>query len=136
MRMVPSLKAQPPGRFAITSQTGYNHYRRGHVSEKEYTYYFTPERKDRFRYYHYLIGGRIVRFRIQYEALIGEGWHAIVRYDTAHGRPHQDVLHPDGSQDKVEFYGYSEAEVLTLGERDIKTNWQRYRAEYERELKR
>lgn len=59
-----------------------------------------------------------------------------MRYDTAHGRPHKDVLHPDGSQDKVEFYGYSEAEVLTLGERDIKTNWQRYRAEYEQELKR
>jgi len=106
------------------------------VSEKEYTYYFTPGRKDRFRYYHYLIRGRIVRFRIQYEACIGEEWHAIVRYDTAHGRPHKDVLHPDSSQDKVEFYGYSEAEVLTMGERDIKTNWQRYRAEYERELKR
>ena len=105
------------------------------MSEKEYTYYFTPERKDRFRYYHHLIRGRIVRFRIQYEALIGERWHAIVRYDTAHGRPHKDVLHPDGSQDKVEFYGYSGAEVLTLGERPIKANWQRYRAEYERELK-
>jgi len=57
-----------------------------------------------------------------------------VRYDTAHGRPHKDVLHPDGSQDKAEFYGYSGAEVLTLGERDIKANWQRYRAEYEREI--
>lgn len=72
MRMIPSLKAQPPGRFAITSQTGYNYHRRGHVSEKEYTYYFTPERKDRFRYYHHLMRGRIIRFRIQYEALIGE----------------------------------------------------------------
>jgi len=30
-----------------------------------------------------------------------------VRYDTAHGRPHKDILHPDGTQDKVEFYGYS-----------------------------
>jgi len=105
------------------------------VSEKEYLYYFTPERKDRFRYYHYLVRRRIVRFRIQYEARIGEKWQPIVRYDTAHGRPHKDVLHPDGSQDKVEFYGYSEAEVLTLGERDIKANWRCYRAEYEREMK-
>ena len=106
------------------------------MGEKEYLYYFTPERKDRFRYYHYLVRGRIVRFSIQYEARIGERWHAIVRYDTAHGHPHKDVLHPDGSQDRVEFYGYSEAEVLTLGERDIKANWQRYRTEYERELER
>jgi len=104
------------------------------VGEKEYIYYFTSERKDRFRYYHYLVQGRIVRFRIQYEARIGERWHAIVRYDTAHGRPHKDILHPDGSQSKVKFYSYSEAEVLTLGERDIKTNWQHYRADYEREM--
>lgn len=104
------------------------------MGEKEYVYYFTLERQDRFRYYHYLARGRILRFRIQYEARIGGNWHAIVRYDTAHGRPHKDILRPDGSQRKVEFYGYSGEEVLTLGERDIKVNWQRYRAEYEREM--
>jgi hypothetical protein len=105
------------------------------MNEKEYLYYFTSERQDRFRYHHFLTEGRIVRFSIQYEALIGATWRPIVRYDTAHGRPHKDLLHPDGSQDKVEFYGYNREEVLTLGERDIKTNWQRYRAEYEQEIK-
>jgi hypothetical protein len=104
------------------------------VSEKEYIYYFTPERNDRFRYYHYLIRGGIVRFCVQYEAQIGGRWQPIVRYDTAHGHPHKDVLHPDGSQEKVEYYGYSREEVLTLGERDIKAHWQRYRAEYEQEM--
>ncbi len=106
------------------------------MSEKEYTYYFTPERKDRFRYHHNLVWGRIIRFRIQYEAQIGEKWQPIVRYDTAHGRPHKDILHPDGTQDKVNFHGYSREEVLTMGERDIKANWRRYRAKYEREMKR
>jgi hypothetical protein len=95
----------------------------GLMSEKEYIYYFTPERQDRFRYYHYLAQGHIVHFRIQYEAFIGEKWYAIVRYDTAHDRPHKDILHPDGSQDKVEFHGYPRKEVLTLGERDIKANY-------------
>ena len=104
------------------------------MSEKEYIYHFTLERKNRFRYYHDLVQGHVVRFRIQYEAWIGERWHAIVRYDTAHGHPHKDILHPDGSQDKVAFLGYSKEEVLTLGERDIKANWQRYRAEYEQEM--
>jgi hypothetical protein len=104
------------------------------MSEKEYLYYFTPEREDRFRYYHYLTQGRILRFTIQYEAHIGGKWHPIVRYDTAHRRPHKDMLHPDGSEKKIEFYGYSRDEVLTLGERDIKANWQRYRSEYEREM--
>ncbi|NJN98150.1 MAG: hypothetical protein HC875_30735 [Anaerolineales bacterium] len=104
------------------------------MNEKEYLYYFTPEREDRFRYHHYLAQGRIVRFSIQYEAYIDGKWHAIVRYDTAHGRPHKDILHPDGSQDKVDFYGYVREEVLTLGERDIKANWQHYRATYQEEM--
>lgn len=105
------------------------------MSEKDYLFYFTPERKDRFRYYHSLQYGRIVRFRIQYEAYIRNKWHAIVRYDTAHGRPHKDIMHPDGAQNKVEFFNYPRDEVLTLGERDIKANWKRYRVEYEQEMK-
>ena len=44
------------------------------MGEKEYIYYFTREHKDRFRYHHYLVQGHIVRFRIQYEARIGEKW--------------------------------------------------------------
>jgi hypothetical protein len=105
------------------------------MSEKEYLSYLTFDGENRFRYYHYLTRGRITRFRIQYEAFIGGKWHPIVRYDTAHGRPHKDILHADGSQEKVEFYGYTRDEVLVLGEQDIKSNWQRYRTEYEREVK-
>lgn len=84
------------------------------MSEKEYLYYFTLEREDRLRYSHRLTRGRIVRFCVQYEAWIEGEWHPIVRYDSAHGRPHKDILHPDRSQDKVEFSGYSREEVLTL----------------------
>jgi len=56
-----------------------------------------------------------------------------VRYDTAHDRPHKDVLHWNGTQDKHEFYGYSREDVLTIGERDIKTNGKQYRTVYEQE---
>lgn len=105
------------------------------MGEKEYIYYFTPERTDRFRYYHDFVQGKIVRFVVQYEAFLDGKWHPIVRYDTAHSRPHKDLLHPDGSQEKFEFYGYSREEVLVYGERDIKKNWQRYRTDYAREMK-
>lgn len=105
------------------------------MGEKEYIHYLSPEREDRFRYYHQLERGQIVRFCIQYEALIGGAWQAVVRYDTAHGRPHKDLVHPDGTEDKQEFYGYSGEEVLILGERDIKANWQQYRAAYEQEMR-
>ena len=106
------------------------------MGEKEYLFYFTPDRENRFRYYHFLDGGRIVRFSIQYEALIDGKWHPIVRYDTAHNRPHKDLLHPDTPQEKIEYYGYTREEVLTIGERDIKTNWESYRLQYIQEMKR
>ena len=104
------------------------------MGEKEYLTYLSPEQTDRFRYYHTLERGKIIRFCVQYEALIGGEWRAIVRYDTAHDRPHKDLIHSDGTQDKYEFYGYLREEVLTLGERDIKTNWKRYRTAYEQEM--
>lgn len=106
------------------------------MGEKEYIHYLSPSRLDRFRYYHSLERGRITRFRIQYEAFISGEWRAIVRYDTAHGWPHRDLLHPNGRQDKRTFRGYSREEVLVLGERDIKANWRRYRAAYEQEMTR
>ncbi len=105
------------------------------MGEKEYITHLSPEREDRFRYYHNLERGQITRFCVQYEAFIGGEWRIVVRYDTVHGYLHRDILHPDGTQDKQEFRGYSREEALTLGERDIKANWKRYRAVYEQEMK-
>lgn len=34
----------------------------------------------------------IVAFTVQYEALIEGQYYPVVRYDTAHGRPHRDTL--------------------------------------------
>ena len=106
------------------------------MGEKEYVVYLSPDRQDRFRYYHKLERGQIIHFRIQYEAFIGGEWRAIVRYDTVHGWPHRDLIRPDGTEDKQTFSGYSREEVLALGERDIKTNWKRYRTAYEQERER
>lgn len=73
-------------------------------------------------------------FCVQYEAFIEGVWRPIVRYDTAHGFPHRDLLHPDGLEEKSEYPGRSNAEVLTLGQEDIKRNWLLYRKQYEREM--
>jgi hypothetical protein len=91
---------------------------------------------DRYRHYHVWEGGVLLAFVIQYEAEIDGKWREIVRYDTAHGRPHKDVLHPDGVETKEEFPHYTNAEVLTYGQNDIRKNWCKYREQYERELKR
>jgi hypothetical protein len=107
------------------------------MGEREFLIYLDPTtRRNRYRHYHAWEENQIVEFRVQYEALIDEEWVPVVRYDTAHGRPHRDVLHPDGSETKEWFDVYSVAEVLTIGQRDIMENWSLYRKQFEKELKR
>ncbi len=104
------------------------------MAEKEYLSYLSEDGSNRFRYSHVIEKGRILRFRIQYEAQLAGRWYPIVRYDTAHGFPHRDTIHPDGTEEKDEFPGVEPGEVLTIGERDIKANWQKYRTAFEQEL--
>lgn len=105
------------------------------MGETEYIIYLDEAQQDRYRHFHRTERGKVVLFRIQYEALIDQQWVAIVRYDTAHGVPHRDVMHPDGSQTKEQFPHYSRAHVLTMGQRDIRRNWRTYRARYEKEMR-
>ena len=46
----------------------------------------------------------IERFSVQYLAFLQNEWRPIVHFDTAHGRAHMDISHPDGSQDTRELY--------------------------------
>jgi hypothetical protein len=96
--------------------------------------YLDEMQENRYRYWHRWVQGEIVEFRIQYEAFIAGYWHPIVRYDSAHGQPHRDVLHLDNSETKEWYPGYRNADVLSIGQRDIMANWPGYRAKYEREI--
>ena len=104
------------------------------MSEKEFLIYLDEGQENRYRYWHRWVQGEIVEFRIQYEAFIAGRWHPIVRYDSAHGQPHRDVLHPSGPEMKEWYRGYRNAEVLSIGQRDIVANWPGYRALYEKEM--
>lgn len=77
-------------------------------------------------------GGRIAKFAVQYLALF-ERWTPIVRYDTAHGSPHRDVLHLDGSKDTLPLRRYDLEGAFELALSDIENNWLAYRQRYERE---
>ena len=67
--------------------------------------------------------GQIKRFVVQYEAHIEEKWRAIVRYDTAHGYFHRDVIYPDGSTRKTKLSIVEFTEAFTQSELEIKFNW-------------
>lgn len=80
------------------------------MTEREFLIYLDQEmRLCRYRHYHVSDGKEIVEFRVQLEILVGDEWYAVVRYDTAHGKPHRDILHPNGEQTKDWFEGYSVA---------------------------
>lgn len=77
-------------------------------------------------------GKEVVQFAVQYLADIEGEWQPIVRFDTAHGRPHIDISHPDGSQEtrELSFDNYNTA--LSYAIHHVKTRWQFYRERYER----
>jgi hypothetical protein len=104
------------------------------MSETTYIIDLTPDGENRYRHHHVLEKKQIVEFRVQYEAYIASAWHTIVRYDTAHGFAHRDIMHPDGTETKTTFQHWDYGQVLTFGERDLKQNWSTYRRNYSREL--
>jgi len=90
---------------------------------------------DRWRRAHYSKHGKISAFSVQYEAFIEGAWRPVVRYDTAHGFAHRDLLHPDGTQEKTYIASKNYGQALKAAEIDIKQNWQNYRKIFEQEMK-
>ena len=79
----------------------------------------------------------MARFVVQLEVSIHGRWHAVRRYDTAHGVAHCDILHPDGSGEKVPLAFYDFNDALTFAEADLRTHWSLYAQRYlEEEVRR
>ena len=104
------------------------------MGEKSFIILLGVSDRDRCRLHCVTERGKVNLFRVQYEAFIDGEWRPVVRYDTAHGSPHRDLLHPDQPGEKTQYPGRSNAEVLSLGQEDIKRNWSVYRAQYEKEM--
>ena len=79
--------------------------------------------------------GCILSFVVQLECSVGDKWCPIVRYDTAHGFAHQDILKPDGTKEKQPTLATDFNEALTYAQRDIKAHWRYYLERYKRWIK-
>lgn len=90
---------------------------------------------DRKRHEHIADKGRVIGFVVQYEVLIQDKWTPIVRYDTAHGFAHRDLMNPDESKEKIILGEVDLNEALTLADRDINENWERYKNRYFRRMR-
>lgn len=103
------------------------------MAEKEFVVEITLI--DRIRHRHVTERRKVVRFVAQYEALIDREWAAIVRYDTAHGFAHRDVMHPEQPPDKTRLHLQDFGEAYTFAVHDLEMNWRHYRERYEQEVK-
>ena len=102
---------------------------------KKKTYVFILSDIDRKRHEHLVDRGRVTGFVVQYETVIESKWMPIVRYDTAHGCAHKDLINPDGTKEKILIGAADFNEALLMADSDINENWERYKERYFRRMK-
>jgi hypothetical protein len=102
--------------------------------EISFIYPLSEEDEDRLRVVAQKHKGQVVRFVVQYEALINDNWRPIVRYDTSHGFAHKDIIHYTGEMDKQPLFFQNFNIAFTFAVQDLKTSWKWYRMAYEREI--
>jgi hypothetical protein len=115
----------------------YDNIGKNHSMAKEINFLFSlsSDLTDRVRVIANREKNRILGFTVQYEAYIKNRWKAIVRYDTAHGFAHKDIIHPNGKVEKQPLYFPNLNLAFTFAIQDLKTLWRWYKESYEREGK-
>ena len=103
------------------------------MPEKAVEYVIRIGPGDRYRHLHIQKKGKIVFFRVQYETRIGNQWYPVVRYDTAHGVAHRDLLDIKGHVKKTPLFNQDYNDALSFAESDLKTNWLFYKRAFTEE---
>lgn len=68
------------------------------------------------------------------EIWFNNNWLPIIRYDTAHGFAHKDVISIKDKARKTALDNIKDfGEALTFAENDIKSNWELYRERFLKE---
>lgn len=71
-------------------------------------------------------GNIVTEFLVQLETLLEDEWCGIVRYDSAHGKPHIDTLDRWGREIDKQWLDGTFNEALTIGVSDVRDRWQYY----------
>ena len=81
---------------------------------------------------YWTVRGKIVSFVVRLMRLNGEQWLNIVRYDTAHGQPHRDILDRRGRVLRKDWLtGMPFEGALTLAKNDLTQNHESYIKNFE-----
>lgn len=94
----------------------------------EYVNLLNPENRVRIRFD--TEHGQVLKFVVQLECRY-DAWTPVIRYDTAHGFAHCDIIFPSGDDRKIRLPIQDFNEALTYAVDDITDNWSRYRERYE-----
>ena len=97
-------------------------------NEVEYVIRLGPV--DRYRHKHIRQKGRVIYFSLQYETVIGNKWYPVVRYDTAHGFAHRDLINQKGEVTKTPLFIHDYNDALTFADSDLKANWEIYKERF------
>jgi len=103
------------------------------LTMKTVAYEFLLSDADRKRHVHKTDRGKVISFTVQFEPLVNDKWLPVVRYDTAHGYAHKDILHPNGHKEKIDLGSLTLKEALVLADRNINENWPRYKQRFIKE---
>jgi len=87
------------------------------------------------RHMHTRWKNKVTSFIIQLEVYVKNKWQPIIRYDTAHGFTHRDIIHADGTKEKIPLPISDFKEALTFSDKDLKTNFKIYREQFLKEVK-
>ncbi|MDQ3542107.1 MAG: hypothetical protein M3440_15625 [Chloroflexota bacterium] len=76
--------------------------------------------------------GRVVRFTLQLEVLVNDGWLPVVRYDNAHEEAHIDYINSQGvTYEKVWLNVREPYNVaFTMAENDLKVDYLAHRSRF------
>lgn len=95
--------------------------------------FITPYSPDcRKRHQHHRYKNEVIEFIVQLEVLVKGEWHSVIRYDTAHGFAHCDIMHYSGKIEKIRMPTIDYKEALTYADEDLNENWEIYRNRYMR----
>jgi hypothetical protein len=100
------------------------------MSNKKTEYVIRIGHSDRYRHLHISEKRKIMFFRVQYETKVNNIWYPVVRYDTAHGFAHRDILDKKGSVRKTPLFNQDYNDALIFAENDLKTNWEYYKQRF------
>ena len=95
------------------------------MREIEYIIYLNSKSTDRLRVHAQKEKDVIVEFIVQYETIISKKWQP-VRYDTARGFAHKDIMKKDGKTIKQPLFFETYNLAFTHATIDLKTNWKKY----------